>query len=151
MSGMPMDEMNMNLKSIGKHHLIKKPLNIEELGPLITQHFGLDSNSFSGSLRQIRLVDLVQMKCLGKDSCQFSITGTRDKGMLRIVKGQIRYAQTENLLAENALAEIISWKKGSFHEEPLADENETNISGSWEFVLMEAAQRADECLAIEEK
>ncbi len=71
--------------------------------------------------------------------------------MLRIINGQIRYAQTEMLLGEKALAEIISWKKGSFHEEPLEEEQDANILGSWEFVLMEATQRADECLAIEEK
>ncbi len=147
-TGVPTDEMN--LKAIGKHHLLKKPYDFDLLNPILAAHFGLETTSFSGSIRHIRLVDLIQMKCLGKDTCQFSIQGSKEKGVLRIVEGQIRYAQTDNALAENALSEIISWKKGSFHEEPLSEAQEVNINGSWEFVLMEAVQRSDECLAIEE-
>jgi response regulator of citrate/malate metabolism len=150
-TGMPLEEMNVNLRAIGKHTLLKKPFDLKLLDPILSEFYGLVSNSFSGSIRQIRLVDLIQMKCLGKDSCRFVIQGFRDKGLLRIVDGQIRYAQTETQLGERALAEMISWKKGSFHEDSLDDESEINIAGSWEFVLMEATQRADECLAIEEK
>ncbi len=151
MTGTPYEEIADQLHQLGSVRFLQKPFDIlaleRELRDLLPE---TESKvSFQGSLRQLRLVDLIQVKCLGHDSCKLHITGENGmRGVVVIDRGNILHAETDVLSGIAAFNEILSWKGGIFHEEEFRGGVEVNIEGRWEMVLMEAVRLSDECHAM---
>ena len=151
MTGTPKVDLEPQLDQLGRYHFFQKPFDMLELERTL---YGVipeaeASVSFSGSLRQLRLVDLIQVKCLSRDHCQLMITGpSGNQGIITISAGAIIHAETGSLIGIEAFNEILSWKGGFFHEIEFTGGVEINITGSWELVLMEAVRRSDECHAL---
>jgi DNA-binding response OmpR family regulator len=147
---------DMNLEHahqhLGQYEVLPKPIDLLHLEQKLAVLFpeAAKSASFHGSVRQMRLVDLIQVKCLSGDNCRLLITGpSGDNGIITISAGEILHAQTDKLAGTAAFDEILSWKRGFFHEADFPDHVEANINGRWEMVLMEAVRRSDECCALE--
>jgi response regulator of citrate/malate metabolism len=151
MTGTPYEEIADQVHQLGSVRFLQKPFDIlaleRELRELLPE---TESKlSFQGSLRQLRLVDLIQVKCLGHDSCKLHITGENGmRGVVVIDRGAILHAETDVLSGTAAFNEILSWKGGIFHEEEFRGGVEVNIEGRWEMVLMEAVRLSDECHAM---
>jgi len=151
MTGTPYEDIADKLQQLGSVRFVQKPFDIlaleRELRDLLPQ---ADTKmSFQGSLRQLRLVDLIQVKCLAHDSCKLHITGENGmRGVIVIDRGAILHAETDVLSGSPAFNEILSWKGGIFHEEEFRGGVEVNIEGRWEMVLMEAVRLSDECHAM---
>jgi hypothetical protein len=152
MSTVSHEILDRHLRHLGQYDFVDKAVDIfsleDKIRPLLPQP--AQDELFRGSLRQMRLVDLIQVKCLGHDRCQLVITGpSGHHGMIVIGDGQILNAQTNTLAGNEALVDILGWKRGFFHETDFSGQIEINIRGSWEMVLMEAVRRSDESCALE--
>jgi response regulator of citrate/malate metabolism len=152
MTGTPFEDVADQLQHLGNVGFIQKPFDILALdrqirGMLPESEIKL---SFQGSLRQLRLVDLIQIKCLAHDNCKLHITGENGmQGVVVINGGAILNAETDHLSGIAAFNEILSWKGGIFSEEEFRGGVEVNIEGRWEMVLMEAVRLSDECHAMQ--
>lgn len=151
MSGMPYEELAEAIRQLGSVRFLQKPFDIlalnRELRTLLPEAEA--EPTFQGSLRQLRLVDLIQVKCLGHDTCKLHITGENNmRGVVVIDRGSILHAETDLLAGIAAFNEILSWKGGVFYEEEFRGGVEVNIEGRWEMVLMEAVRLSDECHAM---
>ena len=148
----PREEIQERLNELHLKAYLQKPFDLLELehdlrGLLPAPQ---ESPSFQGSLRQLRLVDLIQIKCLAFDSCKLVISGLGGvRGIIVIDEGGIIHAETDRLKGAPAFNEILSWKGGTFHEEDFRGGVEVNMSGRWETLLMEAVRQSDECHALQ--
>jgi CheY-like chemotaxis protein len=152
MTATPYAEVEEQLQQLGTLQFLQKPFDIlaleQELHTLLPE--ADEKPTFQGSLRQLRLVDLIQVKCLSHDSCKLHITGPGGaRGVIVIDRGAILHAETDGLTGTPAFNQILSWKGGVFYEEEFRGGVEVNIEGRWEMVLMEAVRLSDECHAMQ--
>lgn len=102
------------------------------------------SKGFQGVLKQVSLDDVLQMECLGRSSSILEVRGDRAKGRIYIRDGSLVHAAFESIEGESAFHKILSLRGGTFQLLPFEDPGRTTLDGSWEFLLMEAAQKRDE-------
>ena len=152
MTATPYADIEPQLRNLGPMHFLQKPFDILALEQVLHTLLpeAQEKPTFQGSLRQLRLVDLIQVKCLGHDSCKLHITGPGGaRGVVVIDHGAILHAETDALSGAAAFNKILSWKGGVFYEEDFRGGVEVNIEGRWEMVLMEAVRLSDECHAMQ--
>lgn len=152
MAEVPYAEIESQIQQLGAMQFLQKPFDIlaleQELHTLLPE--AEEKPTFQGSLRQLRLVDLIQVKCLGHDSCKLHITGPGGvRGVVVIDHGTILNAETDTQTGAAAFNQVLSWKGGVFYEEEFRGSVEVNIEGRWEMVLMEAVRLSDECHAMQ--
>jgi CheY-like chemotaxis protein len=99
---------------------------------------------FKGMLRQVGLIELLQLECLGRKSSILQIKGSNADGRIYISEGSIIHAEFDNIFGEKALAQLLRLTGGEFHLVPFTQPKRQTIEGSWEGLLMEAAQSSDE-------
>ena len=137
------------MRGIQREHLRQFRDGLRRLVAPAAKRLAGESCRLQGSLRQLRLVDLIQVKCLSHDSCKLHITGANGvHGVIVINGGSILHAETDNLSGIPAFNEMLSWTGGVFYEEEFRGGVEVNIEGRWEMVLMEAVRLSDECHAL---
>ena len=99
---------------------------------------------FRGVLRRVGLQDVLQMECLARSSCVLEVSNAEMQGNIFVREGQIIHAQASELAGEEAFNRLLSLSGGQFHLKPFIEPPGTTITGSWEFLLMEAARQRDE-------
>ena len=99
---------------------------------------------FRGVLRQVGLQDVLQMECLARHSVVLHIRGDAVEGNVFVKEGQIIHANCGDLKGEEAFNQLLSQNGGEFDLKPFVAPPQQTITGSWEFLLMEAARRRDE-------
>lgn len=99
---------------------------------------------FRGVLRKVNLQDLIQMECLSRNSSVLEITAGGRRGQVFIEDGQIIHAEDGPLAGIAAFNELLGLAGGNFQVKPFTAPPARSIRGSWEFLLMEAAQKRDE-------
>jgi CheY-like chemotaxis protein len=99
---------------------------------------------FRGVLRRVGLQDVLQMECLARSSSVLEVSAAQMQGEIFVETGQIVHARAGDLAGEEAFNYLMSLGGGQFHLKPFAEPPARTISGSWEFLLMEAAQKRDE-------
>src|SRR6266498_1733973 len=104
---------------------------------------------FRGVLRRVGLQDVLQMECLARSSSVMEVSNTETQGNIFVREGQIIHAQAGDLTGEEAFNRLMSLTGGQFHLKPFVEPPTTTISGSWEFLLMEAARQRDEAQETE--
>jgi CheY-like chemotaxis protein len=151
-TGIPYVELEPQLRQMSPFKVLQKPFDILQLEHEVRAMIpDLEEKPlFQGSLRQLRLVDLIQIKCLSYDSCKLIITGPGGaRGIVVIDEGAILHAKTDRLKGNAAFNEILAWKGGVFREEEFHGGVEVDIDGRWEMVLMEAVRLSDECHSMQ--
>lgn len=101
-------------------------------------------DGFRGVLRQVGLQDVLQMECLARHSVVLHIRADSVEGKVFVKDGQIIHAQCAGRKGEEAFNHLLSLTGGEFDLLPFIAPPEQTISGSWEFLLMEAARQRDE-------
>ncbi len=101
-------------------------------------------DGFQGVLRRVGIQDVLQMECLARNSSVLAITAGNVQGEVFVKDGQIIHAQCGKRSGEEAFNQLLSLTGGSFDVKPFAAPPSQTISGSWEFLLMEAARKRDE-------
>jgi len=99
---------------------------------------------FRGMLRRVGLQDVLQMECLARSSSVLEVSTAQAQGTIFVVDGQIIHAQAGDVTGEEAFNYLMSLGGGQFHLKPFVEPPARTISGSWEFLLMEAARKRDE-------
>ncbi len=99
---------------------------------------------FRGVLRRVGLQDVLQMECLARSSSVLEISTSQTSGSVFVQDGQIIHAQVGELTGEDAFNQLMALAGGNFNLKPFSEPPVRTISGSWEFVLMEAARKRDE-------
>ena len=99
---------------------------------------------FRGVLRKVNLQDVIQMECLSRNSSVLEISAGGRHGRIFIEDGQIIHAEDGQIGGIEAFNELLGLSGGSFQVKPFEMPSVRSIRGSWEFLLMEAAQKRDE-------
>jgi len=99
---------------------------------------------FRGVLRRVGLQDVLQMECLSRNSSLLKINAGSVHGAVFVKEGQIIHAQCGGRTGEDAFNYLLGLAGGEFDVQPFTAPPTQSISGSWEFLLMEAARKRDE-------
>lgn len=100
------------------------------------------STGFTGTVTNISLPDLIQLLCIGRNSCRMKIRTGSHKGLIYFRDGEIVHAETGELEGEEAFYRILSWEVGIFEGDRIEPEKET-IHENWDFLLMESVRRRE--------
>jgi CheY-like chemotaxis protein len=101
-------------------------------------------DGFQGVLRRVGLPDVLQMECLARHSVVLKVHAGGVQGMVYVKDGQIIHAQCGARVGEEAFNELMTLAGGEFDVQSFIEPLEQTITGSWEFLIMEAARRRDE-------
>lgn len=101
-------------------------------------------DGFQGVLRRVGLQDVLQMECLARNSSVLHISAGNVQGTVHVKDGQIVHAHCGARTGEDAFNHLLCLSGGSFDVKPYSAPPAQTISGSWEFLLMEAARKRDE-------
>lgn len=99
---------------------------------------------FSGVLRRVGLQDVLQMECLARSSVVLEIRAGDKRGSIFVKDGQIIHAELGTQTGEAAFNLLMELAGGGFDLRPWSEPAQTTVTGSWEFLLMEAARARDE-------
>jgi two-component system, chemotaxis family, protein-glutamate methylesterase/glutaminase len=101
-------------------------------------------SGFAGTLKNIQLTDIIQMCCLAGASICVRVRQGREVGVLYIKDGDVVHAECGNISGVQALFTILGWPSGQFETDEAPAVTPTSIKEPYQFLLMEAARRADE-------
>ena len=99
---------------------------------------------FSGTLKQVGLPDVIQIQCLGRNSCILEVRNQQTRGEIYIENGMVVHATAGGLAGEKAFHLLLTLNNGEFHLQPFKQPAERTVHGPWELLLMESARRHDE-------
>jgi len=99
---------------------------------------------FSGTLRHVGLNDVIQIQCLGRNSCILHVQNSQVDGAIYVEAGAIVHATAGALAGEEALFKLLALNRGDFQLKAFIKPLERTVQGSWEFLLMESARKRDE-------
>lgn len=147
----PVPGLKQQAKDIGAIDLIEKPIEMISFRELVrsiatgdeiqpSNHF-----HFHGTMQQLQLVDIIQMKCISRMQTVLQFTNHQGEvGLIHFYQGEIVHAETANEQGVSAFNAIVCWKTGSFTEldQPVAETR--TVFETWESLLMEAVRVADE-------
>ena len=103
---------------------------------------------FRGVLRRVGLQDVLQMECLARNSTALHIRADDSIGVIYLYHGQIVHAEFGDEIGETAFNKVLALPGGEFELRPWAEPAQKTITGSWEFLLMEAARSRDEIFSL---
>jgi CheY-like chemotaxis protein len=148
LTGDPSDHYRALCLSNGAELFLEKP---RDEGGWRTVHATLHEltrlqpeEGFRGVLRRVGLQDVLQMECLARNSTLLQIQAGSTQGMVYVKEGQIIHAQCGSRTGEDAFNYLLGLAGGEFDVQPFAEPPAKSITGSWEFLLMEAARKRDE-------
>jgi CheY-like chemotaxis protein len=104
---------------------------------------------FQGVLRRVGLQDVLQMECLARSSSLMEVSNGEMQGSIYVQDGQIIHAQVGELTGEDAFNRLMLLSGGQFNLKQFVQPPSITITGSWEFLLMEAARKRDEAQEAE--
>ena len=99
-------------------------------------------SGFNGTVTNTSLHDIIQLICIGRNSCRMLVKSQENKGWIYFRDGEIVHAECNGLRGEEAFYTIVSWELGMFECDTTSAEAET-IQESWDFLLMESMRRLD--------
>ncbi len=148
LTGLATEEKRSAALANGAELFIEKPRSSDGLRSVFVMLDELMTwkprEGFQGMLRKVGLQDVIQMECLGRNSCVLEITNPQASGRLYIEDGSLIHASVGSSTGERALQKLLSFAGGSFQLLPFEPPPQRTINGPWEFLLMEAARVKDE-------
>lgn len=146
MTGYTSSGIRREMEKSGCLQFFQKPFDVKELRTLIIREINeRDRDSgFCGTLKNIQLVDLIQMCCMAGINTSIGVYQDVRNGTIYIRDGRISHAVCGDMEGETAFYEIIAWRSGSF--ETLGEKvvPPVTIEKGWEQLLLEGVRRLDE-------
>jgi hypothetical protein len=102
------------------------------------------ARSFSGTLADITIADLVQLRCLTRKSSLLEVTHGQETGSICFDRGEVVDAQAPGLRGPEAFNRLIAWEHGHFRELPYEVPAQRTVHQQWEMLLLEAVRLMDE-------
>lgn len=104
-----------------------------------------------GSLADLSVVDSIQVLSGSGRSAKIELKEDGKVGYVYIDRGRIMHAQLGKLEGNDALYELVRWRKGEFSISPMLSKPAVNIQTSTDVLLLEACRLMDEDSAEEEE
>src|SRR2546423_3287769 len=106
---------------LGAIHFLEKPFphsDFVDLVQALLQPSGkADEEKFQGTLSDLHIADIIQLKCMSGTTAAIEFTGpTGEKGRVFIENGQVRHATATGKEGMEAFSEIVTWKGGTISE-----------------------------------
>lgn len=148
----PLPEYEAHSAALGVLDFLEKPLNLPNFTKRLRHALDLketstDSRDFRATLESVTALDIVQLKCMSHANTVVEFQSEGKLGIIRFEQGEVTHSQTGTLEGQDALFEILAWTRGQISERPLMGAHKRTVHGSWQGLLMEAAQRCDEMKA----
>lgn len=153
MTATPLPEYEVHSAALGALNFFEKPLKMDVFLGRLREAFGATDAAtadpkFSATLRNVTPADIIQLKCLVHATTIIEVDSGVSTGQIRFEDGEIIDATVGETRGVAALGLIVSWKGGRVTELPCNGDAERTIHGSWQTLLMEAAQRMDESCSM---
>ena len=141
---------------LGAIHFLEKPFPhddfVDLVQALLRPSTKAESEKFQGTLRDLHITDIIQLKCLSGATSALEFTGSRgQKARVFFESGQVRHATTPSKEGLAAFNEIVSWKGGTISEVSDAGQSPRTIDLDWQMLLVEATRQMDETSATDTK
>src|SRR6202011_1258090 len=137
---------------LGAIHFLEKPFPhddfVDLVQALLRPSRKAETEKFQGTLRDLHITDIIQLKCMSGATSVVEFTGPRgQKARVFFENGQVRHAIAPGLEGLAAFNEIVSWKGGTISEVSDAGPPPRTIDLDWQVLLMEATRKLDESVA----
>ena len=134
---------------LGAIHFLEKPFPhadfVDLVGALLSPSGEPDSEKFQGTLSDLHLADIIQLKCMSGSSAALQFTGPQgEKARVYFESGQVRHATAPGKEGVAAFNEIVNWKGGQISEVSGAAQSPRTIDLDWQILLMDAVRNIDE-------
>ncbi len=153
MTAVPLPSYQKQAENLGILHFVKKPFDfnafVELVRSLVDTSGTSSSDSFAGTLRDLHLTDIIQIKCMSGATSVVEFTSPDGhKGTIHFESGQIVHAHAPSCEGAEAFNTIIGWRGGSFSELTPVGSAPQTIFQDWQMLLLEAVRLADERAAL---
>jgi len=150
----PLPKYRQQASEYGVLHFMSKPVDVPLLRRLAREARGAatgSDTSFSGSLKKLTVMDVVQLKCLARATVRLDFTN-RELGVGRVFvqDGEITHAEViphpgaAAIEGEAAFNTVLAWRGGKVDEITGALPGRRSIHGGWQSLMLNAAQWVDE-------
>jgi DNA-binding response OmpR family regulator len=133
---------------LGAIHFLEKPFphgDFVALVEALLSPSSADSEKFQGTLSDLHLADIIQLKCMSGSSAVLQFIGPKgEKARVYFDGGQVRHATAPGKEGVAAFNEIVNWKGGQISEVSGATSSRRTINEDWQMLLMEAVREMDE-------
>jgi len=134
---------------LGAIHFLEKPFPhgdfVDLVEALLRPSSKADQEKFRGTLSDLHVSDIIQLKCMSRATAVLEFTGPRgEKARVFFEDGQVRHATAPGKEGLTAFNEIVTWKGGTISEVAKAGPSPGTINQDWQVLLMEAMRTADE-------
>ena len=134
---------------LGAIHFLEKPFPHDDfvllVQALLRPAGGADEEKFQGTLSDLHIADIIQLKCMSGSTSVLEFTGPRgEKARVFFEDGQVRHATAPGKEGMEAFNEIVAWKGGKISEVLRTGPSPRTINLDWQVLLMEAVRHFDE-------
>ncbi len=134
---------------LGAIHFLEKPFPradfVDLVQALLQPSDKPESQKFQGTLSDLHIADIVQLKCMSGATAALEFTGPRgEKARIFFENGQVRHATAPGKSGIPAFNEIVNWKGGMISEVSGVSDIPRTIDLDWQILLMEAVRSLDE-------
>jgi DNA-binding response OmpR family regulator len=135
--------------TLGAIHFLEKPFPhgdfVALVEALLSPSSGGENEKFQGTLSDLHLADIIQLKCMSGASAVLQFTGPKgERARVYFERGQVRHATAPGKEGIAAFNEIVNWKGGQISEVSGAGSSPRTIKEDWQMLLMEAVRKIDE-------
>ena len=134
--------------TVGAIHFLEKPFELAEFGATVQALAGPCNSEGRTArremLRDLSLIDVIQLKCLALSSAILGIKSGSQQGVLHFRKGQITHAAIDTKVGLTALEEIVGWPLGEITESELPALAPQTINANWPDLLLPIVHRLAE-------
>ncbi len=134
---------------LGAIHFLEKPFPRADFMTLVEALLAPaetgDAERFQGTLSDLHIADIIQLKCISGATSMLEFTGPRgEKARVYFENGQVRHATAPGMEGLAAFNEIVDWKGGMISEVAVPPGMPRTIELDWQVLLMEAVRKIDE-------
>jgi len=139
---------------LGAIHFLEKPFPRADFmtlaEALLAPGDKIPGERFQGTLSDLHIADIIQLKCISGATSMLEFTGPRgEKARVYFKNGQVRHATAPGKEGLAAFNEIVDWKGGVISEVPVPHGTPHTIDLEWQVLLMEAVRKIDESRSTE--
>ncbi len=137
------------VSGLGAIHFLEKPFPRADFMTLVEALLlpadKAEGARFQGTLSDLHVADIIQLKCISGATSMLEFTGPRgEKARVYFENGQVRHATASGKEGMAAFGEIIDWQGGLISEVPVPHGIPHTIDLDWQVLLMEAVRKMDE-------
>lgn len=140
------------MSGLGAIHFLEKPFpraDFIALAETLLAPAGHEEGvRFQGTLSDLHVADIIQLKCMSGATSMLEFTGPRgEKAQVYFENGQVRHATAPGKQGLEAFNQIVDWQGGKISEVPVPYGIPHTIDLDWQVLLMEAVRKLDEARA----